>query len=227
MKKAGSLIEAAYKRIPSELRGQSGKVFYSGRDAFCKPASLYVLGVNPGGDPNSLTDETVSSHTKWVLDKAPADWSAYRDESWKAKLPGRHTMQQRLLYMFDRIGLNPGTVPASNLVFVRSRREGDLGGKVDALADACWPFHACVIEALRPRAILCLGQTAGDYVRARVGADRRYATFTERNDRQWQSHAYSSPSGLKIIVATHPSVAKWVSAESDPTGLVSDALSNA
>lgn len=227
MKKACSHIETAYKRIPSELRNQSGKIFYSGRNAFCKPAPLYVLGVNPGGDPNSLMDETVSSHTKWVLDKAPANWSAYRDESWKAKPPGKHGMQPRLLHMFSRIGLDPGTVPSSNLVFVRSCREGDLADKVDSLADACWPFHAYVIEALKPRAILCLGQTAGDYVRARVGADHRYATFIEQNKRQWQSHAYSSPSGLKVIVATHPSIAKWVASASDPTGLVSDALNSA
>lgn len=94
-------------------------------------------------------------------------------------------MQPRILHMYRTLGLSPGAVPASNLVFVRSRREGDIAPDVKRLADLCWPFHRCVLETLQPRVVLCLGKTAGDYVRERVGAHELYATFVEENERRW------------------------------------------
>jgi uracil-DNA glycosylase family 4 len=220
-------IAAAREAIPGELLPRSGKVFYSGKNAFSAPAPLYVLGVNPGGDPDAPEEETVAAHTAWVATAAPSDWSAYRDESWKGKRPGTHGMQPRLLHMFKVLGLSPGSVPASNLLFVRSRREGDLAQDIEHFASLCWPFHHCVIANLRPRVILCLGQTAGEYVRGKVGAHERYATFTEQNARKWQSHAYRSHGGLKVVVATHPSIANWSAAPSDPTSLLASALRDA
>lgn len=215
---------ATCSAIPAEVLPCSGKVFYSGRSAFSGPASLYVLGVNPGGDPDTQHEETVAAHTNWVANEAPSDWSAYRDESWKGKPAGQHGMQPRMLNMFNVLGLNPGAVPASNLVFVRSRREGAIANDIERLASLCWSFHRYVIESLRPKVILCLGKTAGDYVCAKVGAHERYATFTEQNERKWQSHAYRSGSGVKVVVATHPSIANWSSLPSDPTRLVASAL---
>jgi len=215
---------AARSAIPAELLPCSGKVFYAGREAFAGPASLYVLGVNPGGDPDVQHEETVGAHTEWVASAAPSDWSAYRDEGWKGKAAGTHGMQPRLLHMFRTLGLNPGSVPASNLVFVRSRREGDIANYLSRFAGVCWAFHRYVIENLRPKVILCLGQTAGDYVCAKVDAHERYATFTEQNARRWQSHAYRSRSGVRVVVATHPSIANWSAAATDPTGLVASAL---
>ncbi len=217
-------FDTAKSHIPPELLERSGKVFYSGRSAFSRPASLYVLGVNPGGDPGAQAEETLASHTDWVASSAPDNWSAYRDESWKGKSPGRHGMQPRILHMFNALGLNPGEVPASNLVFVRSRREGDLSGEVDRLVQLCWPFHELVISALRPKVILCLGRTAGEHVCRHTGASDHYASFTELNDRKWQSHAYRSRSGLRVVVATHPSIADWKALPTDPTGLLADAL---
>lgn len=217
-------LSAAAQTIPVEILQRSGKVFYSGRSAFAERAPLYVLGVNPGGDPDLQHEETVSAHTDWVATGAPANWSAYRDERWKGKPAGRHGMQPRILHMFKVLGLDPGAVPASNLVFVRSRREGDISKDVERFANLCWPFHQYVIETLRPKVILCLGKTAGDYVCARTGAHERYATFTEQNERKWQSHAYRSRGGVNVVVATHPSIANWSVAASDPTGLLANAL---
>jgi len=46
------MIETFASRIPAALLPRSGKVFYAGRAAFAAPHPLYVLGVNPGGDPS-------------------------------------------------------------------------------------------------------------------------------------------------------------------------------
>lgn len=217
-------IEHFEELIPRSLLSESGKVFYSGRKAFSAPARLYVLGVNPGGDPVNYVDETVGEHTRKVLNDLPADWSAYRDEVWGGSPPGTYGMAPRVLHLFQMLGLEPGSVPASNLFFVRSRREEHIRARQDELAELCWPFHARVLEELKPRTVLCLGATAGGYVRARLGANRVVGEFIERNNRRWRSRTFEGTGGIRVVVATHPSRADWCASPSDPSGLVIDAI---
>lgn len=219
------VFNSAKAVIPAELLPLSGKVFYSGRNAFSRPATVYMLGANPGGDPDSESENSIAADTHWVATDAPVDWSAYRDESWKGKPPGTHGMQPRVLHMFKAVGLEAGDVPASNLVFQRSRREADLSG-FEHLAHACWPFHQYVLDSLRPKVVVCLGKTAGTYVCRKVGAHRLMETFTERNDRRWQSEWYRAPNGLSVVVVTHPSIANWCNPVTDPTGLITKAMQN-
>jgi hypothetical protein len=217
-------IEALAEQIPAGLHMRSGKVFYSGRNAFSTHSALYVLGLNPGGDPSQHKGETVENHTAAVLNSHADDWSAYRDESWEGAVPGTYGMAPRVLHLFAALRFSPGHVPCSNLVFVRSRREGNIRREMASLADLCWTFHAFAIERLRPRAILCFGQTAGRYVRRKVGANTQYGEFIEMNNRRWRSRAFVSSAGLRVVVATHPSVADWSAASTDPTQLIRDAL---
>ena len=57
------MIEDLAKKIPKEIRNRSGSVFYSGRDAFSGSSKLYILGINPGGNPVAQAEETVDWHT--------------------------------------------------------------------------------------------------------------------------------------------------------------------
>lgn len=219
------MIETFAGQVPTELLLRSGRVFYSGRLAFSAPTSLYVLGLNPGGDPSSHDSDNIADHTPAVLGSYPNDWSAYRDESWEGKAPGSYGMAPRVLHLFTELGLNPGQVPCSNLIFARSRREGDIAHEMKLLADQCWPFHALVIELLRPKTILCFGKTAGNYVRSKVGADKLHSEFIETNNRRWRSQVFISGTGMKVVVATHPSIADWIAPNTDPTQLIRDILS--
>ena len=178
--------------VPEKLWTRSGKIFYSGRAAFCGSPELYVLGLNPGGDPVTQADETVMRHSEWVLREAPEDWSAYRDELWRGKSRGTHGIQPRLLHLFERIGRSPGAIAASNLIFVRSRSASTLGEDACKLADHCWRFHDAVLQRLQPKVILCLGKKAGNYVRLMLGADEPEAEFVEQNARQWKSVRFRS-----------------------------------
>jgi hypothetical protein len=218
------MIEDFAKLIPKKLLRQSGSVFYSGRNAFAAPASLYILGLNPGGCPEKQADETVPCHTRKVMQDEPDDWSAYRDESWRNAIPGTSGMQPRVLHLLRQIGMAPGDIPASNVVFVRSQRESALGANFQALADLCWPFHDAIVRKLRARVILCFGRTAGDYVRKKLGASVMIDQFVENNKRKWKSCSYKSAQGAVLIVATHPSIADWTNTASDPTRLVLDVL---
>ncbi|WP_156406234.1 uracil-DNA glycosylase family protein [Hydrogenophaga sp. Root209] len=117
-----------------------------------------------------------------------------------------------------------GKVPASNLIFVRSRREEFIKEVKSGLAALCWPFHAQVIAELRPRVVLCLGATAGNFVRERLLATRLVGQFIEVNNRRWKSQVFDGTSGLKVVVAMHPSIADWCAAATDPSALVEAAL---
>jgi hypothetical protein len=224
MNRASATAERFAALIPDLLRQESGKVFYSGRSAFAKPTDLYVLGANPGGDPVNYQSETIGHHTQQVLEEMPENWSAYRDEVWEGAPPGTWGMAPRVLHLFRGLGLQPDLVPASNLVFVRSRRQEHMKERQVALAEMCWPFHACVIEVLRPRVVLCLGRTAGEFVRQRLGAQQIIDEFVERNHRHWKSLTFASSGGPRVVVATHPSIADWSASASDPSALVARAL---
>lgn len=203
---------------------RSGSVFYSGRQAFEPPSELYILGLNPGGDVQDHATETVSWHTNRVLRREPDNWSAYRDESWEGAVPGKARMQRRMLYLFKRIGHDPGQVPASNIVFLRSSREASLEGDVQELADQCWPLHREVIDTLRVRVIVCLNKKAAKWVRDQVSAYDPVDEFTERNNRRWESSTFQAATGLTVVDLTYPGIADWTNPATDPTHLVKRAL---
>ncbi len=224
MSQRASAIEALVEAVPEDLLLRSGKVFYSGRAAFASHAKLYMLGVNPGGDPANHVHDTVKTSIETVVGILPDDWSAYRDESWEGNPAGTFGMAPRILHMFSSLGLQPGKVPCSNLVFVRSRREGDLIGEMATLADRCWPFHERVIALLGVQVVLCLGRTAGKYVCCKLSANKIAGEFVETNNRRWRSQCFQNDAGRKVIVVTHPSIADWTCPSSDPTPLIRDTL---
>lgn len=219
------MIEEFAQLIPNELHQESGNVFYSGRDAFAAPANLYILGLNPGGDPLDPRADTIAQSIEAVLHEAP-NWSAYRDSSWAGAVPGTSGMQPRVLHLLRRVGLSPGEVPASNIIFTRSRREKDLVGNIENLKESCWPFHQAVIKQLKPKVILCFGQTSGSWVCKKLGAAQQTDEFIENNNRRWRSRSFTNQQGTKVVVATHPSIANWASSSTDPSGLVRRALSS-
>lgn len=217
------MIEDLAKLIPQDLLVKSGSVFCSGRNAFRATAPLYILGLNPGGDPEAQQEETIAAHTRAVL-AYPDDWCAYRDEAWRNDAPGTSGMQPRVLHLLARLSLRPGDVPSSNVVFLRTRDERSLGTGFRQLAEACWPFHEAAIARLKPRVILCFGRTAGDYVRSRMRANHPDGEFVEANNRRWRSRAFRNDAGIVVVAATHPSRANWVSPDSDPSHLIQAVL---
>lgn len=214
------MIEEFAKLIPKRLLSTSGKVFYSGRNAFSQNADLYILGINPGGDPDEQSLETIEWNTKKVLNDEPNDWSAYRDESWQDAPPGTWGMQPRVLHLFKKLGCEAGNIPASNVIFARSKREGDIKSEAKNLIRECWPFHEFVIEKLKPKAILCFGKTPGDIVCKQIGANKQVDEFIETNNRKWRSRAFENSDGIKVIVATHPSIADWAASDTDPSNMI-------
>jgi len=224
--KGGSIdsrIKDAIVQLGPALLRRSGSVFYSGRSAFKNSRRLYVLGLNPGGDPVQQAAETVAADLL-QFEEQPENWSAYRDESWSGQPAGTHGLQPQVLHLFASLSLSPEKVPASNVVFVRSRGEAELKNEKSSLLRQCWPIHQAVIDALGVDTVLCFGTTAGKWVREMLGADEPLASFVECNARGWTSSAHRTPEGKCVITATHPSRANWRNPESDPTPLVRQML---
>lgn len=213
--------------LPPELMDLSGSVYYSGPHAFSSPSPLYVLGINPGGDAEvRMAGDTIASHLEHMASE-PARWSAYVRQSWDGLPPGAHRLQRRMVHLLDSVGHDPSDVPASNLVFARSAREGKMApGMMDVYSKACWPFHAAVIETLGVRVLLCFGGKAGRVARLRLDAHHEIDRFTEDNDRHWVSTTHIGPSGIQVVTLAHGSVADWIAPATDPSELVARALAS-
>lgn len=224
MLKEPNMIEELIKVIPPSIMDSLGGVFCSGRNAFSGKKDIYVIGLNPGGIPDAKHGVTVSQSIDRILDIPESNWSAYRDDSWEGAVPGTWGMQPRVLHMFDTLGLNPGEVPSSNLIFTQSRREKDIEVKWNALAEECWPFHSGIINKLGVKTIICFGKKAGRFVATKLLANTLVDEFIENNNRRWRSEAYISNDGLKVIIATHPSIVKWNSELADPCQMIKRVL---
>lgn len=88
-----ALVEDA---IP-DLLNQSGRVLYS-EPYTLRPGGLYVLGINPGGDPEKLKADTIRSH----LDGLPAcTKNAYLHENWGKKGEGNGKIQRQVRWLLD------------------------------------------------------------------------------------------------------------------------------
>lgn len=212
-------IRSAALNLPSNIQLRSGSVFYSGTTAFERPAKLYIVGLNPGGSPVKQAQNTVKADLD-AWQKLSRPYSRYVDESWEGKAPGTHGMQPRIRHMFDRLGLDLRAIPASNLVFVRSRGEADLATEKDSLLKTCWPVHEAVIEGLGVDTILCLGGTTGRWVREMLGISQLVDQYSETNDRGWTSEAHLGSCGRAVVTVTHPGRANWINPASDPTPLL-------
>ena len=210
--------------VPAKLHDRSGGVFYSGRSAFRGHAPLYLLGLNPGGDPVAQASETIGRSIMAAKAREVDSWSAYVDESWRGRPAGTATLQPRVIHLLHSVGLDPRAVPASNVVFVRSKREASLAAEKAGLLSDCWPTHQAVIERLGVGVVACMGGTAGNWTREMLGANELVDSWTEDNGRRWTSCTHRGPAGVQVVTLTHPSIAAWNTAAADPSGLVNRAL---
>jgi len=217
-------IEEFAALVPESLMDRPGEVFHSGRLAFELQSDLYILSKQSGASREDPTSSSVRAGIERVLGYEPHDWSAFRDQSWDGREPGTWPMQKGMLYLFDELGLNPGYVPASFLVFPCAKRGEMTQGEFQQLADECWPFHLRVIEQLSVRVLACLDKETAQWVRDRLAAHHLVEEFTERNNRRWKSQTFTNAEGLAVLQLSYPGVAKWTAPETDPTALVHRAL---
>ena len=124
-----------------------------------------------------------------------------------------------------RLDRNPGSVPASNLIFPRSRNLDELEGDFNRLASECWPFHQAVVNKLGIDVIVCLGGKVGSWVRHKLDAHTPVdETVSTASKRRYRNRAYMNSDGLHVVVALHPSWFAWTSPSYDPSELIIRAI---
>lgn len=220
---ADDLMSMLASMVPEALSSASGRVFYSGREAFSGRREIYVLGANPGGDP-ATHPLTIDDDVRMVS-AMTAPWSAYIDDRWLGLPAGTQTLQRRVRHLLDGLDLDPRLTPSSNLVFVRSIGT-DLLDDQHRLADLCWPVHKHAIGTLGVRAVICFGGFARDFIVAKLGGGALIDRAVETNRRGWESTAYRCPGDLVLIGLPHPSRANFLSMATDPVPFVKRVLAD-
>lgn len=203
--------------IPEELLDTSGHAFFTGPDGFTGQRPLYLLGLNPGGQH----PETVRQQYRAARAGQP-DYSAFRVHTWKDE----SRIDRNVLHLLANLSMDPGTVPASCVVFARTRTESDLSSQFHRLASLCWPFHRALIDVLGVKVVVCFGRRGANFVRHQLGAQQLIDSFVETNQRGWASNTFVAESGIKVVQVTHPSRADWRNPKADISPLVSRALAH-
>ena len=218
-------LESFAELVPRDLLDQSGEVFYSGRAAFSNPADVYVLGINPGGDPSNQCLRKVRENIEYVS-RQPDRYSVYYDDNAWEK--GRNpNFQRRIRLLLDRFeGISPDITPSSNCIFIRSKNFDALPAwQRQRLANGCWHFHEAVISALGVRLILCLGKEASDVVRGKLRATREIGRHGVDDLPKPTGFAYESNHGMVVVRLPHPSSRiAWKNPRVVPSGLVQKML---
>jgi hypothetical protein len=151
------VIELNLKLQATGMADLPGRLLYSGLGTL-SPGLLYVLGYNPGGDPETESDSP-AQHLA-MLAEMPTDWNEYCDGKWRRQCieqpPGSMPMQRRVCHLLKSIGMPVRSVCASNLFFKRSKRKINLNYR-EKLTEQCWPVHRFILEQVRPKAILSVG----------------------------------------------------------------------
>lgn len=133
----------------------SGSLLYSSVRTLA-PGPIYFLGLNPGGSPQNNADGTL----RHSLAEIRSGRNAFCDDIWGDR-PGQYKrgmapLQRRVRDIFATLGLDTRSVPATNLVFTRSRNIRAHNDFRHAIS-LCKPTHERFIQAIQPRLILTHG----------------------------------------------------------------------
>jgi len=170
---AQSVRTIVQRSMQPKLYNQSGGLMLSGIDAL-KPGFAYIMGLNPGGDPEA------PGHERSILESVHEhrNFSCYADECWQRRCTGpagacEHVSDGRVLPQFlvkhqrnmialaAALGAAPQEIFSANAIFGRSTSRATLeeqtGFSMAEWWDACWPVHQEFLSIVRPRVIISLG----------------------------------------------------------------------
>lgn len=140
------------------FENESGSVLYSS-PATLKLGSLYIIGLNPGGDP-STHPISVKESLVAAFERPSEKYSPYVDEFWGAN--GTYSRHQKNVQSLAKIcGKDIKDIFSANFIFVRSIGTAGIKDRIFDLATACWPVHKLFLSIVRPKLILCLGNGDG------------------------------------------------------------------
>jgi len=135
------------------LMDRPGSILCSSHETL-KPGEVYLLGFNPGGSGGDSIERSIDQ-------LLTSTTNAYLDESWEKNKygdwpSGGAPLQKRIQWIIRSIKLNPRDICATNLIFLQSRRAGDIRF---SLAEKCWPVHEAILSIVKPKLIIAFGNS--------------------------------------------------------------------
>jgi hypothetical protein len=209
------------RRFVAAVRGGLGpkRLELTGATLYSEPFSLarggtYILGTNPGGSPEGKEKLAAVLVRLERGEPATVPNDYLDDTSWDT--PQSRQLQETVRALLHLVAPgNERRVCAANLIYVRSRTMKELQEHTDGfwqLADACWPGHEVVLDAVQPKLVITYGNGAGsayDYVAHRL---RKLDVIIEPpRDAGWgrtklKSFSYAARWGrVRVIGLPHPS----------------------
>lgn len=111
------------------------------------------MGLNPGGSHGPPLSQSVQELPfKEDHDYLDAEWSN-RGGRYAA---GQAPLQKRSRWLLERMGYNLRKVLTTNLIFMQSR---DASTLTLEMAETCWPVHELMLQVIRPKIIICNGNS--------------------------------------------------------------------
>ena len=200
---------------------KSGTVLYSNYYTL-KPGKLYILGFNPGGEPNSeiLRDQTIDKDLE-SPEKWDRNYSEYT-QKWGNYEPGKDPLQRSIRFLVEDVfNLPINEVCASNLIFTRSKNESELGNQKET-AEKHWKIHQKIInEIVKPQIIIAFGLETFYFVLGKLSYDLGFFFPAEWSN--WEIKAavnrrlFDKP--LLILGFPHFSRYKLIPSSDSPNGL--------
>jgi hypothetical protein len=201
MDKQGILSVAQHSL--SELMSQPGAILYSSYNTL-KPGDVYYLGYNPGGYPPA--GPTVGQR----LDELPSKTcNDFTDLEWTTAA-GQSTLQLRVKWLLDSLGYTVEDVCSSNLIFAQSR---DAKGVPERYADVCWPVHEAILALVKPKLILCCGNSqvsSFGYLQRKFDGEIQYSPKGVALHGDWAIKAFRTElNGQPVLVVGFPHLSRY------------------
>lgn len=89
------------------------------------------------------------------LDELPTKNTNSYLQSWNGRAAGQAPLQRRVIWLLERLGLDPREVAASNPIFPRSREVA--GSEFGKLSRLCWPVHEQMLNIVLPQLVIAYG----------------------------------------------------------------------
>lgn len=235
------------------LYEEQGRVFQSNPYSFTRKNSLYIVGLNPNlyayanarSSPNTIHQQTarkanyryegmmntIGEHTiRLIKNNSYKTWSAYTDERMG---PAETKLQKSFIQFFKDIGVPSYSVPATNIIFVRTSSQINLENqynkqKIDTLIDMCWKFHKKALSYVKPKVILSFSSMATDALMDKMGGKKNWTkSFSCRQptDEGYFIYRVFTRTGVSaphmgscniIMQVTHPARVNWNKAKLSP-----------
>lgn len=203
-------MEALLLRLPEPLRSRKGTVFFSEAHTLFNGYGVYLLGANPGGEPEEQ-DFTIQESLRNF--GQPGTHNAYISEYFKdpeRKL--QNTFQKNIQYIFDSLNLNLKNTCGSNIVFERSKRFKDISKK---LIPKYFEAHKYIINTiLKPSVIIAIGKNSYNILKNKWNDDLWDERVFKSDSKEdlgsgTPAHVQSKDAKKVLLYIPHPSYGRW------------------